>query len=44
VHAKHAGEGVVGLGRALSRAGVSCNVLSLWDVHDGAAKELMVAF
>jgi CHAT domain-containing protein len=39
-----AGEGVAGLGRALTRAGVPCTVLSLWSVDDNATKSLMVAF
>lgn len=38
-----AGEVVAGLGRALTSAGAPCTILSLWDVRDGATKELMVA-
>lgn len=38
-----AGEGVAGLGRALTKAGVPCTVLSLWPVDDDASMCLMVA-
>lgn len=39
-----AGEGVVGLGRALLTAGTPCSLLSQWPVNDAAAGDLMARF
>lgn len=39
-----AGDGVAGLGRALTRAGVPSTILSMWNVGDRATKKLMLAF
>lgn len=39
-----AGEGIVGLSRALFAAGASCLVLSLWPVRDALAQRLMRLF
>jgi CHAT domain-containing protein len=38
------GDGIIGLSRALSAAGVPSVAVSLWSVSDAATKELMVEF